>query len=125
MAENAGTAPRERAIRRPVGTFDAQPYRTELVGIIRDVEALLAARSAASQAKQGSALSEREVDRILKRWPRDGSAFFSRSQLVEGYRAFAPDESFAIDAQRFSDAVRMRRVRSLSGVTPVTVSTLR
>jgi elongator complex protein 3 len=123
MADSSGTTPRTRAIRKRVDAFDPQPYRSELVGIVRDVEALLADRDEQTLAQSGVALSEREVDRILKRWPRDGNAFFSRSQLVEGYRAFAQDEGFSIDAQEFSDAVRMRRVRSLSGVTPVTVFT--
>ncbi|MEE3332322.1 MAG: tRNA uridine(34) 5-carboxymethylaminomethyl modification radical SAM/GNAT enzyme Elp3 [Myxococcota bacterium] len=123
MAESSEAIPKSRAVRKRIDDFDPQRYRSELVGIIREFEAVLVARSDKDRAQRGLELSEREVDRVLKRWPRDGSAFFSRSQLVAGYRAFASSERFALGADEFSAAVRMRRVRSLSGVTPVTVFT--
>jgi len=98
----------------PPSLFDPQPYRTELVAIIRAIEAL---------PDPQAPLDQRVLDRILKRHPRDGRALFSRSQLLAGHRHFAAAEGFALPDDTFAHRVRLRRVRSLSGITPVTIFT--
>jgi elongator complex protein 3 len=88
--------------------FDPVPYRQELCALIREIEASTGAP---------------ELDRILRRHPRDGRGFFSRSQLIAGFRAFAREEAFGLDEASFVARVQMRPVRTQSGVTPVTVLT--
>jgi elongator complex protein 3 len=96
--------------------FDPEPYRSELIAIIRAIEAL-------PDEDERAPLAAGELDRILKRHPRDGRGFFSRSQLLEGFRRFAASEGFALSEASFAKRVRLRPVRTLSGITPVTVFT--
>jgi len=95
--------------------FDPAPYREVLCAVIREIEA--------APAPAHSALPRSVLDGILRRYPRDGRGFFSRSELIAGYRAFVGAERFALDEASFVARVQMRPVRTQSGVTPVTVLT--
>ena len=66
--------------RDPLPHFDPKPYRNELVSIIRAIEAL---------PDEEHPIGVRQFDRILREHPRDGVGFFSRSQLLAGFRQFA------------------------------------
>lgn len=90
--------------------FDPAPYRQDLVAIVREIGAL-------------DASDERGLDAVLRRYPRDGRGFFSRAEIIAGYRAFAREEAFELDERAFVARVRRRPVRSQSGVTPLTVLT--
>ena len=72
---SAGRRPRSAARRRRLD-FEPQRYRSELAAIIHAIGELPEASNAA-------------LDRILRRNPRDGRGFFSRSQLISGYRYLA------------------------------------
>jgi elongator complex protein 3 len=100
--------------RDPPPHFDPEPYRNELVSIIHAIEAL---------PDEREPIKIQQFDRILRLHPRDGVGFFSRSQLLEGFRRFAASEDFRLEEVEFARRVRVRRIRSLSGVTPVTVLT--
>jgi elongator complex protein 3 len=93
--------------RRQRSAFDPAPHARELAAIIDAIEA-------------EPALDARGLDRILKRHPRDGRGLFARSEILAGHRALRPGDP---DAERFAARLRLRPVRSLSGVTPVTVLT--
>ncbi|HEX7480492.1 MAG TPA: tRNA uridine(34) 5-carboxymethylaminomethyl modification radical SAM/GNAT enzyme Elp3 [Polyangiales bacterium] len=99
--------------------FDPEAHRQPLLAVLRDLESLLLQRSVVDTTP----LAPAELHRILRRHPRDGSGFFSRSELIAGYRAFAHDEVFAIPQARFVAHLQLRPVRTQSGVTPVTVLT--
>jgi elongator complex protein 3 len=99
--------------------FDPTPYREVLCAVIREIEAAAADVHGHDQDN----LPRPVLDRILRRYPRDGRGFFSRSELIAGYRAFAGSEGFALDEASFVARVQMRPVRTQSGVTPVTVLT--
>jgi elongator complex protein 3 (tRNA carboxymethyluridine synthase) len=88
--------------------FDPAPHRREIAAILEAVA-------------RASTLDARELDRILKRHPRQGRALFSRSQLIAGLRAFGAPGGLAEAA--LLERLRLRPVRTLSGVTPVTVLT--
>ena len=90
--------------------FDPAPYRAALVPIIREIEAL-------------PKVDEAALDRILRRHPRDGRGFFSRGQLIAGFRHFCKSEDFRQSEEAFARQVQMRPVRSQSGVTPLTLLT--
>jgi len=96
--------------RRHRNQFDPDPYERELVGI---VEAILAADE----------LDARALDRIVKSHPKDGKGLFSRSEIIAGFRRFAPGRPWVVDDFAFIERLRMRPVRTQSGVTPVTVLT--
>jgi len=95
--------------------FEPARHRRELVAIIREIEALPPGES--------GTLDPVALDRILRRHPREGSGFFSRSELIAGYRALAKSADFRIDEPAFVRRVQRRPVRSQSGVTPLTVLT--
>jgi elongator complex protein 3 len=63
------------------------------------------------------------MDPLLRRHPKPGGGFFSRSHLIAGFRAFSAGESFRFDEARFRRRVQRRPVRTQSGVTPLTVLT--
>ncbi len=87
--------------------FDPAAYARELDAIIRAIE-----------AEPG--LDARGLDRILRRHPKDGRGLFARSEILAGFRALRPGDPAEA---RFARRLRLRPVRSLSGVTPVTVLT--
>jgi elongator complex protein 3 len=68
-------------------------------------------------------LSAEVMEPLLRSHPHPGGGFFSRSQLIAGFQAFAPGESFRFDEARFRRRVQRRPVRTQSGVTPLTVLT--
>ncbi len=100
----AATAPRHAR------AFDPRDHERELVAILEDVA-------------RADELDDRALDRILKRHPRDGRGLFSRSQLLAGFRRFAPGRDWPMDEGELAARLRLRPVRTLSGVTPVTVLT--
>jgi elongator complex protein 3 len=102
--------------RGPVQDFDPEPHRPQLTAAIRAIQAEALDNPARPLGKPA-------MDAILRRHPRDGTGFFSRSELIAGYRAFASDVQLGLDEATFVACVQMRPVRTQSGVTPVTVLT--
>jgi elongator complex protein 3 len=88
--------------------FSPEEHERELLAIIRTIEAL---------PEVGN------LDRILRRHPKNGASLFSKSELIAGYRHLAERNPDLCEPRRFLEKVRMKPVRSLSGVTPVTVLT--
>jgi elongator complex protein 3 len=91
--------------RTPRADFDPAPHRAALCEIIDAVQ-------------RDPALDARGLDRIVRRHPKRGG-LFSKSEIIAGFRAFAG----AADEAEFVSRLRLRPVRTLSGVTPVTVLT--
>lgn len=125
MSARIGEEPREEPRKgarrpgrhRPQATRDFEParYREQLVGIIRDIER--------ERIEGERPLGPGALDRILRRYPRDGEGFFSRAQLIAGFRHFAGCEGFELDEEAFLESVRRRPVRTQSGVAPLTLLT--
>lgn len=90
--------------------FLPDAHRRELMPL---VEALAAAP--ATDAKQ--------LDRVVRQHPRRDGGMFRKSDIIAGFRVFGGAERFGVDEARFVSALRLRPVRTLSGVTPVTVLT--
>lgn len=97
--------------------FDPEQHRAQLAAAIREIE------RAVLEAGASPALPRQVLHDILRRHPRAGRGFFSRSELIAGYRALAPSEQFALDEASFMARLQLRPVRTQSGVTPVTVLT--
>lgn len=88
-------------------SFEPEEHAAELDAIIGAIES-------------ASRFEERDLDELLRRHPKNGRGFFSKSELIRGYRALRPG---AAGEQAFVDRVRMKPVRTRSGVAPVTVLT--
>ena len=96
--------------------FDPLEHRAPLLAILGE---LLAQEPEMGEA--GPRYSQAQLHRVLRRHPRDGAGFYSRSQLIAGYRAFGDQFSASLSAAEFAARLRMRPVRTHSGVMPVTV----
>jgi elongator complex protein 3 len=90
--------------------FQPEEHERELLAIIEAVESLEEMRS-------------RDLDRLLRRYPKNGRGMFSKSELIAGFRHLAERNGWEETRNRFIERVRMKPVRSLSGVTPVTLLT--
>jgi elongator complex protein 3 len=88
--------------------FSPEEHERELLAIIRAINRL---------PESGS------LDRILRRHPKNGEAMFSKSELIAGFRRLSLRHPDLGEPRRFFERVRMKPVRSLSGVTPLTVLT--
>jgi len=93
--------------RTPRADFDPAPHRAALCAII---DAVL----------REPALDARSLDRIVRRHPKP-RGLFSKSEIIAGFRAWKGAQP--AEEAEFVRRLRMRPVRTLSGVTPVTVLT--
>lgn len=89
--------------------FDSTKYSDELLAILHEV-------SKKEEWEQTS------LHRILKKYPKDGSQLFSRDQLVAGYEYFTTTKQLE-PSQIIRDRIKMKPMRTQSGVTTVTVLT--
>lgn len=89
--------------------FQPERHERELRAIIREIESL-------------EVRDARSLDRILRKHPRGGKGFFSRAELLAGYRHFVGEEQHD-QVARFARSIQLRPVRTRSGVTPLTVLT--
>jgi elongator complex protein 3 len=90
--------------------FEPELHVVELRNIIREIEASV-------KVDLG------ELNRILRRYPKDGREYFSKSEIIQGYQYLARTEGWSNESARLVEKLRMKPVRTLSGVTPVTVLT--
>jgi len=100
--------------------FDPVRYQHLLLPLLGELMPVLRARTAASQS---APLETEALRAFLRRYPKDARGFFSRAELIAGLRAFAEPLEAASDLARLSAQLRMRPVRTQSGVTPITVLT--
>ncbi len=88
--------------------FEPERYRRELEGIYEAVRAL-------------PDVDTRTLTKLLGRYPKDGRFMFSKSELIRGVRHFA--DALGWDPAPFAEKLRMKPIRTASGVAPVTVLT--
>ena len=105
--------------RGPDRDFEPEAVRASLLPLLRAIEAV--------PDEVSDPLTPEAMEPLLRRHPKPGGGFFSRSHLIAGFRAFAGAgagrESFRFDEARFRRRVQRRPVRTQSGVTPLTVLT--
>ena len=65
---------------------------------------------------------QNSLNRILVRFPRDGKGLYSKAQLIAGYRHLVAEGDIEPDPQ-IMRRIRMKPMRTASGVAPVTVLT--
>ena len=63
------------------------------------------------------------LDRVVRRHPKGRSELFSKAEIIHAFRRLAPRYGWQDEEAVFLDKIRMKPVRTLSGVTPVTVLT--
>lgn len=90
--------------------FDPSVHEAGLVAVLRELASL-------------PHFDARALDALLRRHPRDGRGLFSRAELLAGLGAFAAQLGIGERRAELAEGLRRRRVRTLSGVAPVTVFT--
>ncbi len=92
--------------------FEPEDYRSELIAILTELARL-------------DEFDAADLQRVLRGHPKDGRGLFSKSELVRGLRRFGAELPQALpgDGVELLDRLRMKPVRTLSGVAPVTVLT--
>ena len=93
-------------------SFDPADHRAALTAIFRDI---LAVDDSTWDVK-------RSLRSILARYPKDGKGFYAKSNLVAGFRYLIEEGDLEPDSPLL-DRIRMKPVRTASGVAPVTVLT--
>lgn len=68
-------------------------------------------------------LSQKDLLQILKMHPRDGSGLFNKNDLIQAYRTLAGSDGLPPFDPAVLARLRMKPIRTMSGVTPVTVLT--
>ncbi|MBN1286304.1 MAG: tRNA uridine(34) 5-carboxymethylaminomethyl modification radical SAM/GNAT enzyme Elp3 [Anaerolineae bacterium] len=68
-------------------------------------------------------LTDDKFFRLIRRHKLPDGGVFSKSQLIRAYRVFVQDGVLEAPAQDLIERIRRKPVRTLSGVTPVTVMT--
>lgn len=90
--------------------FEPELHEAELRSIIQEVERCV-------RVDRG------ELNRILRKYPKNGREYFSKSEIIQGYQHLARREGRPDRPARLIEKLKMKPVRTLSGVTPVTVLT--
>jgi len=88
--------------------FVPEKHKQELIGIINDLNTL-------------EEYNEKKLGQVLKKYPKNGNQTYSKSEIIQGFRAFS--EEFSWNEAHFFDRLRMKPIRTASGVAPVTVLT--
>jgi elongator complex protein 3 len=91
-------------------TLNLEHYREPLTTILQTVV-------------QQPNLSRAQLTRLLKKHPKDGRGLFSLDDLIRAYRTFAGSGDLPPFDPAVLERLRMKPVRTMSGVTPVTVLT--
>ncbi|GIK66357.1 MAG: hypothetical protein BroJett018_41510 [Chloroflexota bacterium] len=89
---------------------DLELYRESLLAILR-------------QVLDTPELAQKQLERILKSHPKDGSGLFRRDELIRAYRYFTDTGELPTYDKTIVERLRLKPVRTSSGVTPVTVLT--
>lgn len=90
--------------------FDPRRHQAALLEIVRAIES-------------AGPLADTELGELLRRHPKDGRGFFSKSEIIHGFRHLSARLGRQADERAFLDKIRMKPIRTLSGVAPVTVLT--
>src|SRR5690606_11530891 len=68
-------------------------------------------------------LTPHQLDKLVRAHARAGGTLFSRDQLIRAYRAFTDSGELAPFDATVLERLRMKPIRTSSGVTPLTVLT--
>lgn len=92
--------------------FEVEAHREQLIPLLKVI------------LKAPGRLSSREHQQLMRRYPRPaGEGFYSLANLVEAWRAFAGQDGTPEYDEAQLYKLRRKPVRTLSGVTPLTVLT--
>ena len=96
----------------PKYELDVEEHRDQLIPLLKVI------------LESPKRLSSREHQQLMRRYPKPaGEGFYSLANLVDAWRVFAGQEGVPAYDEGLLHKLRRKPVRTLSGVTPVTVLT--
>lgn len=90
-------------------TFDYRAHLDQLVPLLKEVEELSSA--------------SKKLNSLIKRFPKKTGGVFAKDELIIAYRALAGSQGLKPLQPEVLQKLQMKPVRTISGVTPVTVLT--
>jgi elongator complex protein 3 len=90
--------------------IDVQQYRAPLTAILHEVI-------------RRPGLTHEQLIQLLKDYPKDGRGLFGKNDLIQAYRELAGSDGLPPFDAGIVERLRSKPVRTMSGVTPVTVLT--
>lgn len=90
--------------------FEPELHERQLLPIIREI-------------RGAESLDAADLHRLVRKYPKEGRGAFSKSEIIRGYRFFRARRGWQEDESAFVERVRMKPIRTQSGVAPVTVLT--
>ncbi len=103
-----------RRTRPPISHDEIECERDALIAIVGRI---------AKASEDEQALDFDSLRAILREHPRKGRGFFSKSQILAGFRLLRHEVDFGLSEETLIARLRFRPTRTQSGVTPVTVLT--
>jgi elongator complex protein 3 len=97
-------------VKRVAYSFEPDIYEADLSAIIGKLAAL-------------DSLDAKSLQRILRQHPKDGRGLFSKSEIVQAFRHLRHRHGWIIGEEEFLERIRMKPIRTASGLAPVTVLT--
>lgn len=99
-------------LKHPKYELDVEEHRDQLIPLLKVI------------LESPTRLSSREHQQLMRRYPKPaGEGFYSLANLVDAWRVFAGQEGVPAYDEDMLHKLRRKPVRTLSGVTPVTVLT--
>ena len=99
-------------LKNPKYELDVEEHRDQLLPLLKVILA------------SPERLSSREHQQLMRRYPKPaGEGFYSLANLIDAWRAFAGQEGVPAYDEGMLHKLRRKPVRTMSGVTPVTVLT--
>lgn len=99
---------------RQNNTFDYTNYLDQLVPLLQTVQQMTA---------EGQLITTAQLNKLLRKFPKDHSQTFARDELVTAYRHLAGQHGLPDFREDLVRQLQMKPTRTQSGVTPVTVLT--
>jgi len=102
----------KRMLENPKYQLDVDDHRENLIAILTEV------------FKYPKRMTSREHQQLMRNYPKpNGEGFYSLANLVDAYRTFAGQDGLPEYDEQLLNKLRRKPVRTMSGVTPVTVLT--
>lgn len=99
-------------LKNPKYELDVEAHRDQLLPLLKII------------LDHPTRMTSREHQQLMRNYPRpNGEGFYSLSNLVDAYRHFAGQEGIPEFDETMMAKIRRKPVRTMSGVTPVTVLT--
>ncbi len=99
-------------LNNPKYQLDVEEHRDNLIPLLKTI------------LENPKRMTSREHQQLMRQYPKpNGEGFYSLSNLVDAYRTFAGQDGIPAYDEELLHKLRRKPVRTMSGVTPVTVLT--